>query len=107
MPYAYFFTLAIYYFVILVVTALSGVSSYRKNYIEASDEFNFYYVSKVFCGWSFSVDNPEAAALKHKSIFKEFQVSVVCFAHFFFFVRSISFAKMNCNWECLNLMVDV
>ena len=52
----------------------SVATSYRRNYIEASDEFNFYYVSKVFCGWSYGVDNPDTATLKHKSIFKEFQV---------------------------------
>ena len=74
MQFAYFFTMIIYYFIILIVTAISGATSYRRNYIEASDEFNFYYVSKAFCGWPFSVDNPRTAELKHKSIFKEFQV---------------------------------
>ena len=76
MRYAYFFTLVIYYIVILIVTASSLVTSYRRNFIEASDEFNFYYVCKAFCGWPFSVDNPRTAELKHKSIFKEFQVKL-------------------------------
>lgn len=56
--------------------------SYKHNYIEAGDEFGFYYVTKVFSGWDHSINDPKAAILKHKSLFKEFQVGVYMFSLF-------------------------
>ena len=49
--------------------------SYRKNFIEGSGEFNFYYVAKVFCGWDHNIADPAAARLKQKSIYQELAVS--------------------------------
>ena len=48
--------------------------SYKKNYIEGSDAFDFYYVSRVFCGWDYGITNKDAAKLKSMSIYHELQV---------------------------------
>lgn len=49
-------------------------SSYKKNYIDAEGEAQAFYSSKVFGGWDFHIGSREAAALKHKALFKLFQV---------------------------------
>ena len=48
--------------------------SYKKNYIEGSGAFDFYYVSRVFCGWDYGITNKKAAKLKSMSIYHELQV---------------------------------
>ncbi|XP_046583503.1 transmembrane channel-like protein 7 isoform X1 [Haliotis rubra] len=71
MIYAYVFTCGGYYILCLLILAQSILKSYRKYYIEGSSEFNFFFVSKVFCGWDYGVTSKEAARLKHKSIYNE------------------------------------
>ncbi|ELU03455.1 hypothetical protein CAPTEDRAFT_24904, partial [Capitella teleta] len=73
MRYAYLCTCGGYYLLTVIILASILSSSYKQNYISASNEYSFYYVSKVFCGWDYSVTNDDAAALKSKSIFKELQ----------------------------------
>ena len=48
--------------------------SYKKNYIEGSGAFDFYYVSRVFCGWDYGITNKKAAKLKSRSIYNELKV---------------------------------
>ena len=51
--------------------------SYKKNYIEGSGAFDFYYVSRVFCGWDYGITNKKAAKLKSMSIYHELQVMLL------------------------------
>ncbi|KAL5017791.1 hypothetical protein ScPMuIL_003513 [Solemya velum] len=71
MPHAYLFTTGGYYILSLVILLVSISKSYKKNYIEGSGAFDFYYVSRVFCGWDYGVTSKDAATLKHKGIFNE------------------------------------
>ncbi|XP_074648394.1 transmembrane channel-like protein 7 isoform X2 [Tubulanus polymorphus] len=73
MQYAYILAIGSYFLIWLAILAYSIANSYRKNYIEASDEFNFYYVSKIFVGWDHAIANWEAARLKHQSMYNEFR----------------------------------
>ncbi|XP_053393391.1 transmembrane channel-like protein 7 isoform X2 [Mercenaria mercenaria] len=71
MKYAYLFTCGGYYLLCLIILALSISKSYKKNYIEGSGAFDFYYVSRVFCGWDYGITAKNSATLKHKGIFNE------------------------------------
>ncbi|XP_033733790.1 transmembrane channel-like protein 5 [Pecten maximus] len=71
MKYAYLLTGGGYYILCLIILALSISRSYKKNYIEASGVFNFYIVTKVFCGWDYNITAPDAARLRHKSFLNE------------------------------------
>ncbi|KAL4239335.1 Transmembrane channel-like protein 5 [Mactra antiquata] len=71
MKYAYLFTCGGYYLLCLFILALSISKSYKKNYIEGSGAFDFYYVSRVFCGWDYGITAKNAAQLKHKGISNE------------------------------------
>ncbi|XP_060075217.1 transmembrane channel-like protein 5 [Ylistrum balloti] len=71
MKYAYLLTGGGYYILCLIILALSISRSYKKNYIEASGVFNFYIVTKVFCGWDYNITASDAARLRHKSFFNE------------------------------------
>lgn len=55
----------------LIILALSISKSYKKNYIEGSGAFDFYYVSRVFCGWDYGITAKNSATLKHKGIYNE------------------------------------
>ena len=54
--------------------AFSISKSYKKNYIEGSGAFDFYYVSRVFCGWDYGITAKNSAGLRHKSISNELKV---------------------------------
>ncbi|XP_069123591.1 transmembrane channel-like protein 7 isoform X2 [Argopecten irradians] len=71
MKYAYLLTGGGYYILCLIILALSISRSYKKNYIEASGVFNFYIVTKVFCGWDYNITSPDATRLRHKSFINE------------------------------------
>lgn len=71
MKYAYLFTCGGYYILCMIILAVSISKSYKKNYIEGSDAFDFYYVSRVFCGWDYGITNKDAAKLKSMSIYHE------------------------------------
>ena len=55
----------------------SLTKSYKENFINASGAFNFYYVTKVFCGWDYKITNIKAAVLKHNGLYKELQVCCI------------------------------
>ncbi|XP_052761311.1 transmembrane channel-like protein 5 isoform X2 [Mya arenaria] len=71
MKYAYLFTCAGYYLLCLFILAFSISKSYKKNYIEGSGAFDFYYVSRVFCGWDYGITAKDSATLKHKGVYNE------------------------------------
>lgn len=71
MKFAYLFTSGGYYLLCLIILAISISRSYKKNYIEGSGAFDFYYVTRVFCGWDYGITAKNSATLKHKGIFNE------------------------------------
>lgn len=71
MPLFYILSIGLYFLINLVVIAVRISSSYRVNFIEGSGDFKFYFVNKVFAGWDFGVSDPDAAALKQKSLRQE------------------------------------
>ena len=64
-------------FFVFVFLICSISKSYKKNYIEGSGAFDFYYVSRVFCGWDYGITNKDAAKLKSMGIFNELKVITV------------------------------
>ncbi|XP_052263365.1 transmembrane channel-like protein 7 isoform X2 [Dreissena polymorpha] len=73
MKYAYLFTCGGYYLLCLFILAFSISKSYKKNYIEGSGAADFYYVSRVFCGWDYGITAKNSAVLKHVGIYNEFK----------------------------------
>uniref|UniRef100_A0A0L8HSK7 TMC domain-containing protein n=1 Tax=Octopus bimaculoides TaxID=37653 RepID=A0A0L8HSK7_OCTBM len=71
MPYAYFYSAILNYLLILCAMFYSIARSYKENYIEATTEDNFYFVTKIFTIWDYSVISRDAAALRHRSIHNE------------------------------------
>ncbi|XP_029639191.1 transmembrane channel-like protein 5 [Octopus sinensis] len=71
MPYAYFYSAIVNYLFILCAMFYSIARSYKENYIEATTEDNFYFVTKMFTIWDYSVISRDAAALRHRSIHNE------------------------------------
>ncbi|CAO1412107.1 unnamed protein product [Diamesa hyperborea] len=70
-PYAYFLTISILYTVIFIVLSISMARSYRKSFIEATDNTPNLYCHKIFCAWDFGLAYKQAAELKHRNIFRE------------------------------------
>lgn len=49
----------------------SMARSYRKSFIEATDNTPNLYCHKIFCAWDFGLAYQQAAELKHRNIFRE------------------------------------
>ncbi|KAK3584997.1 hypothetical protein CHS0354_037370 [Potamilus streckersoni] len=71
MQFAYLLTCGAYYIMCIIIIALSISRSYKTNYIEGSGAYDFYYVTRVFCGWDYGIMAVDAAKLKHKGIWNE------------------------------------
>ncbi|XP_064610640.1 transmembrane channel-like protein 5 isoform X2 [Liolophura sinensis] len=80
MPYAYLLTCGAYYLLCLIILAYSMSKSYRENYIDGSGELGLYMATKVFGGWDCGITSLDAAELKHRSLFNEFQEYLSGFA---------------------------
>ncbi|GAB1598290.1 transmembrane channel-like protein 5 [Argonauta hians] len=71
MPYAYFYSLVVSYLIILSALFYSIARSYKVNFIEATTESNYYFVTKIFSAWDHSMTSKDAVAFRHKTIYNE------------------------------------